>query len=129
MRAIATELRSQTEENFPYERGPSGKLARAEESWRTAQGRNGTTRHRPPGSIERHSGRRPKRASAAMSSTPLFISFDEKAKPHTILPRNGKALAFGEHVAKGINYPGSVIPARSSRSDLAASCRMALRMK
>ena len=35
-----------------------------------------------------------------------------KTKPHTIRPTTKKALAFGGHVVKSVNHPGSDIPAR-----------------
>lgn len=35
-----------------------------------------------------------------------------KTKPHKIVPRNKKALAFGGIVRRAVNHPGSVIPAR-----------------
>lgn len=38
--------------------------------------------------------------------------FGGKTKPHVILPRNKKALAFGGRVVKKVNHPGSEIPAR-----------------
>ncbi len=33
-------------------------------------------------------------------------------KPHVILPKNGKALAFNGRVVRKVNHPGSKIPAR-----------------
>lgn len=38
--------------------------------------------------------------------------FGGKTKPHTIVPRNKKALAFGGRVVRKVNHPGSTIPAR-----------------
>lgn len=38
--------------------------------------------------------------------------FGGQTKPHVILPRNKKALAFGGRVVKKVNHPGSKIPAR-----------------
>lgn len=35
-----------------------------------------------------------------------------QTRPHTIRPKNGKALAFGGRVYKKVNHPGSKIPAR-----------------
>lgn len=35
-----------------------------------------------------------------------------QTRPHVILPRNKKALAFGGRVVKKVNHPGSKIPAR-----------------
>lgn len=35
-----------------------------------------------------------------------------KTRPHVIVPRNKKALAFGGKVVKKVNHPGSNIPAR-----------------
>lgn len=35
-----------------------------------------------------------------------------KTKAHTIRPNQKKALAFGGHVVKSVNHPGSDIPAR-----------------
>lgn len=38
--------------------------------------------------------------------------FGGQTRPHVILPRNKKALAFGGRVVKKVNHPGSKIPAR-----------------
>lgn len=38
--------------------------------------------------------------------------FGGKTKPHVILPKTTKALAFGGKVVKKVNHPGSNIPAR-----------------
>ena len=35
-----------------------------------------------------------------------------KTRPHVILPKNKKALAFGGRVVKKVNHPGSKMPAR-----------------
>ena len=39
-------------------------------------------------------------------------NFGGQTAPHTILPKNGKALKFGGRFAKRVNHPGSKIPAR-----------------
>ena len=55
-------------------------------------------------------------ASSAQVGTNLVYAaiqnFGGETKPHTILPKNGKALAFGGIFAKKVNHPGSKIPAR-----------------
>ncbi len=38
--------------------------------------------------------------------------FGGKTKPHTIKPKNGKALTIGDAVVKSAQHPGSDIPAR-----------------
>lgn len=38
--------------------------------------------------------------------------FGGQTRPHTILPKNGKALRFGNVIVKKVNHPGSKIPAR-----------------
>ncbi len=38
--------------------------------------------------------------------------FGGQTAPHTILPKNGKALKFGGRFAKRVNHSGSKIPAR-----------------
>lgn len=38
--------------------------------------------------------------------------FGGQTRPHVILPRNKRALAFGGRVVKKVNHPGSRIPAR-----------------
>jgi len=39
-------------------------------------------------------------------------NFGGETKPHVILPKNRKALAFGGRVVKKVNHPGSKVPAR-----------------
>ncbi|AOJ13160.1 MULTISPECIES: phage virion morphogenesis protein [Burkholderia] len=39
-------------------------------------------------------------------------NFGGQTKPHTIVPKNAKALHFGGIFAKKVNHPGSKIPAR-----------------
>lgn len=38
--------------------------------------------------------------------------FGGQTRPHVILPKNGKALRFGNVLVKRVNHPGSKIPAR-----------------
>lgn len=38
--------------------------------------------------------------------------FGGKTRPHVIVPRHKRALAFGGHIVKRVNHPGSTIPAR-----------------
>lgn len=42
----------------------------------------------------------------------VIHQFGGQTRPHVILPRNKKALAFGGRVVKKVNHPGSKIPAR-----------------
>lgn len=53
--------------------------------------------------------------SAGVGSNVVYAAiqhFGGKTKPHVILPKNGKVLAFNGRFAKKVNHPGSKIPAR-----------------
>ncbi|WP_175948576.1 phage virion morphogenesis protein [Burkholderia pyrrocinia] len=55
-------------------------------------------------------------ATSAQVGTNLIYAaiqnFGGQTKPHTIVPKNAKALHFGGIFAKKVNHPGSKIPAR-----------------
>lgn len=53
--------------------------------------------------------------SATVGTNKVYAAihqFGGQTRPHVILPRNKKALAFGGRVVKKVNHPGSKIPAR-----------------
>ncbi len=53
--------------------------------------------------------------SATVGTNKVYAAihqFGGQIRPHVILPRNKKALAFGGRVVKKVNHPGSKIPAR-----------------
>lgn len=53
--------------------------------------------------------------SATVGTNKIYAAihqFGGQTRPHVILPRNKKALAFGGRVVKKVNHPGSKIPAR-----------------
>lgn len=53
--------------------------------------------------------------SATVGTNVIYAAiqnFGGQTSPHTIVPRNGKALRFGGVFAKRVNHPGSKIPAR-----------------
>lgn len=53
--------------------------------------------------------------SASVGTNKIYAAihqFGGQTRPHVILPRNKKALAFGGRVVKKVNHPGSKIPAR-----------------
>lgn len=139
MRAIATALLSQTEANFAAQSGPAGKwpaLSRATiegRAGRLAAGRKGGLRK--DGRISKGVGRTvagmkilQDTGRLAASVTPFWSAAEAgarvsavyaaihqlggKTRPHVILPRNKRALAFGGVVVKRVNHPGSNIPAR-----------------
>lgn len=55
--------------------------------------------------------------SLTITESPIYAAihqFGGKIPPHTIRPKEKKALAFGGLVRRSVNHPGSVIPARPS---------------
>lgn len=53
--------------------------------------------------------------SATVGTNKIYAAihqFGGQTRPHVILPRNKKGLAFGGRVVKKVNHPGSKIPAR-----------------
>lgn len=104
MRAIAAEMRDAVEENFAQ------------------QGRPAWLGIKRDGMILQKSGRLASSIvtvsdndSATVGTNVEYAAihqFGGKTKPHVILPRNKKALAFNGRVVKKVNHPGSDIPAR-----------------
>jgi phage virion morphogenesis protein len=121
MRAIAAVLADETEQNFAQ------------------QGRPGWAKHkyeypnRVGGKILQSTGQLAASISTSHSATSARIGtnkvygaihqFGGQTRPHLIKPRNGKALKFGGGLGadgadadpimrKGVNHPGSKIPAR-----------------
>lgn len=108
MAAIANELVSQTEANFAAEGRPawlglkypredggkilqrSGQLAASIQPFHTSD-------------------------TAGIGTNKVYAPIQHlggKTSPHVIRPKNKQALAFGGHVVKKVNHPGSEIPAR-----------------
>jgi phage virion morphogenesis protein len=110
MRSIATEFFSQTEANFAVEGRPK---------W---LGLKNPPERRKGGMILQDTGQLAgsisishDATSATVGSNKVYAAIHQlggKTKPHIIRPRNKKALAFGGHVVKQVNHPGSNIPAR-----------------
>lgn len=104
MRAIAGEMRDAVEENFAQ------------------QGRPAWLGIKRDGMILQKSGRLASSIVAVSDNDSATVGtnveyaaihqFGGKTKPHVILPRNKKALAFNGRVVKKVNHPGSDIPAR-----------------
>lgn len=109
MSGIALELERQTEKNFEAEGRPK---------WLGIQPRKG----REGGKILQDTGQlaasitsSSDAASATVGTNKVYAAIQQrggKTSPHVIKARNKKALAFGGHVVKSVNHPGSNIPAR-----------------
>ncbi|MBC3252852.1 phage virion morphogenesis protein [Serratia fonticola] len=104
MRAIAAEMKDAVEENFAQ------------------QGRPAWLGIKRDGMILQKSGRLASSIVAVSDNDSATVGtnveyaaihqFGGKTRPHVILPRNKKALAFNGRVVKKVNHPGSDIPAR-----------------
>ncbi|MBK6402087.1 MAG: phage virion morphogenesis protein [Rhodocyclaceae bacterium] len=112
MRAIAGLLERQAEDNFAAESGPLGKWpALKNPGERRKGGKILQDTGRLAASL--HSWATADEAGVGVSAIYAAIhQLGGQTKPHVILPRNKKALAFGGHVVKKVNHPGSLIPAR-----------------
>lgn len=109
MRAISTELLTQTEANFAAEGRPK---------WLGIQPRKG----REGGQILQDTGQLAASITASSDATSATVGSNKvyaaihqlggQTRPHVIRPRNKKALAFNGRVVKSVNHPGSNIPAR-----------------
>ncbi|NVM78895.1 phage virion morphogenesis protein [Duganella sp. SG902] len=110
MRAIATELVSITAMNF---------LAQGRPHW---LGLKHPSARRAGGMILQDSGRLRDSVTsfhtddtAGVGSNLVYAAIHHlggQTRPHTILPKNKRALAFNGRVVTKVNHPGSVIPAR-----------------
>lgn len=109
MRAISSELARQTEKNFAAEGRPK---------WlgiRPRKGREGGRILQDSGQLAASITASSDAISATVGSNKVYAAIHQlggKTRPHVIRPRNKKALAFGGHVVKQVNHPGSNIPAR-----------------
>lgn len=112
MQAIAGLLERQTEDNFAAEAGPLGKWpALKNPGERRKGGKILQDTGRLAASL--HSWATADEAGVGVSAIYAAIhQLGGQTKPHVILPRNKKALAFGGHLVKKVNHPGSLIPAR-----------------
>ncbi|MYM32255.1 phage virion morphogenesis protein [Duganella sp. CY15W] len=110
MRAIATELASITALNF---------LAQGRPHW---LGLKHPSARRTNGMILQDTGRLRDSVtpfhtddSAGVGSNLVYAAIQHlggQTRPHTILPKNKRALAFNGRVVKKVNHPGSKLPAR-----------------
>jgi phage gpG-like protein len=110
MRAVATELATVTAFNF---------LSQGRPRW---LGLQRPSPKRANGMILQSSGRLRDSivesvtgTSAAIGTNVVYAAIHQlggQTRPHVILPKNKKALAFNGRVVKKVNHPGSKIPAR-----------------
>lgn len=110
MRTVATELATVTAFNF---------MAQGRPAW---LGLQRPSPNRANGMILQSSGRLRDSIVESVTDTSAGIGtnvvyaaihqFGGQTRPHVILPKNKKALAFNGRVVKKVNHPGSKIPAR-----------------
>ncbi|WP_197329537.1 phage virion morphogenesis protein [Ralstonia syzygii] len=108
MRKIAATLEAVVEENFEAEGRPRWKPSER------AQAEDGMTLQKT-GRLASSVTTDYNASTVVIGSNVAYARIHQlggKTKPHVIRPKAKKALAFGGHVVKSVNHPGSEIPAR-----------------